>query len=137
MTRTNRARRIAYVPALAGFAAFPASYKVAFITPVDAAQDGQICSAAGELAPLRTSTASIWDMAVETTEGEGREDAEKDRDAALACWDEAIRLLDDVAAVESDLPEIRAQLEQARALAEEWGDDDTERRALAMLGGET
>lgn len=135
---TTAPRKIAYVAtstALTGWWAMPASYDPAKVTATDLAEDNQIRSAVQELAPLRESTRQSWEMAAETSEGETHDQAEHDMEAALDCWDEAIRLLGDRNGGPSDKREIVAQLEGARHLAKEWGDDDRERAALAMLEG--
>lgn len=130
-------RKIVYLtvtsPSLTGWWAMPASYDPAKVTATDIADDGQIRSATQELAPLRESTRQSWEMAAETSEGETHDRAEHDMEAALDCWDEAIRLLSDRNGGPSDKREIVAQFEGARGLAKEWGEDDRERTALAMF----
>lgn len=130
-------RKIVYLtvtsPSLSGWWAMPTSYDTGKVTATDIAEDSEIRSAVQELATLRESTRQSWEMAAETSEGESHDQAEHDMEAALDCWDEAIRLLGDRNGGPSDLREIVTQLEGARALAKEWGEDDRERTALAMF----
>ncbi len=135
MTTARKIVHLAAPTSLAGWWAMPTSYDPGKVTATDIAEDNQIRSAAQELAPLRASTAGSWEMAAETAEGETREQAEHDTEAALDAWDEAIRLLSDRNGGPSDRAEIVASLEAARVLARAWGDDDRERAALAMLAG--
>ena len=126
-------RKIAYIHTLHAWRAMPASYDPAKVSAVDSREDNAIRTPRADLDPLRASSASQWEMAVETSEGETRERAEEDMEAALDAWDEAIRLLSDGNGGPSDKHEIVAQIEGARRLAKEWGEDDRERAALAML----
>lgn len=91
------------------------------------------------LRSLRNSTAASWRIAVNTAGiadcGE-RYDARREqaaaeaRDSALANWDAGI-----AAVARGDWHAAIDELEQARELAAEWGDDSPEIKALELLKG--
>lgn len=72
----------------------------------------------------------LWDMAVDTA-GDREPIAKEAADAAMDSWRDAL------AAVEAGkLDAAREALEEACVLADEWGDDSTERAAIKMLDGD-
>lgn len=84
---------------------------------------------------LRDDAEQSWEMAVETChdcEGvvdEARQaECREAMDSAMDAWDRAIAA--------EDADERTEALEEARALADEWGDDATEREALRLLAEE-
>lgn len=124
MTRMIRATKM-------GLMAMPTHYDPAAVTAEDARHDAAICSAAAELGALRDASETLWDMAAETAETAARRKAaEEASEDALDAWSDAVRAVED-----GDVAGAVESLRSAAALAKEWGDDQHERRALAMLEG--
>lgn len=123
-------RKIALCPRVGYLIAMPESYDPEIVTREDVVADCSLVYAATELAPLRKQSKSLWDMAVETADGDhAREEMSLARARSLTLWDDAMQAID-----RQDIDGAREALEAARVLAAEGGDDGPERDALAMLG---
>lgn len=80
------------------------------------------------LSQLRDASRLCWEMAVETAESDRQSPAEAAMESALGSWDAAINAVED-----GQIATAILEMEHARRIAREWGDDAQERDALDLL----
>lgn len=125
-------RQIAKTPGAAHLVAMPSEYDPELVDADDIEHDSMILGARGELRPIMAASMAQWDVAVDTADEPAAEaKASADRSAAMEAWEGALDACDD-----GDAPRALAFLQTARSLADAWGDDAEERRALALFGEE-